>query len=208
MISDVPGNRYLFFWKRIFDFSAACVALLISAIPMGIVALAIFACAGWPVIFSQKRVGRNGREFYIKKFRTMRVQRNQGTTVTVSDDPRIFPLGKLLRKLKLDELPQFWNVLIGDMSLVGPRPDVPGFADKVQGDARRILSIRPGITGPATLAFRNEEGLLSGVIDPVRYNQEIIFPRKVMLNLEYIDSCSFWVDLCCLWKTAFPDRKG
>jgi lipopolysaccharide/colanic/teichoic acid biosynthesis glycosyltransferase len=112
-------------------------------------------------------------------------------------------LGSFFRKTKLDELPTLWNVFIGDMSLVGPRPDVPGYADKLTGDNRRILQLRPGITGPATLKYANEEQLLANVDDPVKYNDEVIFPDKVRINLEYLDNWNFWLDIKIIFKTIF-----
>ena len=132
----------------------------------------------------------------------MRPSRVLDTTVTRSGDPRITPLGRLLRKAKIDELPQLWNVLWGDMSFVGPRPDVPGFADSLVGEERQLLSIRPGITGPATLKYRNEEELLAAAEDPEVYNREVIWPDKVSINLEYIRDWRLSKDLQYIWKTV------
>lgn len=195
------AHMYLRFGKRLFDFSFALLGLLLAAIPMLVISLLLWAGSGRPILFTQDRVGRGGRLFRIKKFRTMYVKQPTTSTVTVNGDPRITPLGRMLRRCKLDELPQLWNVLVGEMSFVGPRPDVPGYADKLQGDDRRLLLLRPGITGPATLAYRNEEELLAGVPDPIKYNDEVIYPDKVRLNLEYLDHCSLGVDLRCLFKT-------
>ena len=125
-------------------------------------------------------------------------------SVTTAGDSRITPIGILLRKYKLDEIPQLWNVLIGNMSFVGPRPDVPGYADRLQGDDRRILALYPGITGPATLKFRDEENLLAVISDPQRYNDEVIFPEKVRLNIEYVDHWSFWKDMGYIIMTIMP----
>ena len=125
-------------------------------------------------------------------------------TVTTAGDSRITPIGRFLRKYKLDEIPQLWNVFIGNMSFVGPRPDVTGYADRLQGDDCKILELYPGITGPATLKFRNEESLLAQVPDPQRYNDEIIFPEKVRLNLEYMDHWSFWKDIGYIIMTIMP----
>jgi len=124
------------------------------------------------------------------------------SSVVTNNNPNITSFGRFLRKTKLDELPQLWNVLIGNMSLVGPRPDVPGFADQLKGEDRIILSIRPGITGPASLAFKNEEGLLAQQENPEQYNREIIWPEKVAINKAYIENYSFWLDLKILWKTV------
>jgi lipopolysaccharide/colanic/teichoic acid biosynthesis glycosyltransferase len=125
------------------------------------------------------------------------------TSVITANNPRITKIGRFLRKTKLDELPQLWNVLLGNMSFVGPRPDVPGFADKLQGEDRIVLSIRPGITGPASLAFRNEEELLAQQENPEQYNREIIWPEKVRINKEYIRNYSLWLDIKIIWKTVF-----
>ena len=125
------------------------------------------------------------------------------TTVTTKNDIRITKWGHFFRRTKLDELPSLWNVLKGDMSLVGPRPDVPGYADKLTGDNRRILQLRPGITGPATLKYANEEQLLANVDDPVKYNDEVIFPDKVRINLEYLDNWSLWLDIKIIIRTIF-----
>lgn len=128
---------------------------------------------------------------------------NDGTTVTTSNDKRITPLGAKLRRWKLDELPQLWNVLKGEMSLVGPRPDVPGFADKLEGTDRELLQLQPGITGPATLKYRNEEELLAGSDDPERFNAEVIWPDKVRINLSYLNGWSLKKDLAIIYETVF-----
>lgn len=125
------------------------------------------------------------------------------TNVTQSNDPRITRLGHFFRKTKIDELPQLFNVFLGHMSFVGPRPDVPGFADKLSGPDRVILSVRPGITGPATIRFRNEEQILAQQADSEKYNQEVIWPEKVRLNREYVEDYSFWRDLRYIWQTIF-----
>jgi lipopolysaccharide/colanic/teichoic acid biosynthesis glycosyltransferase len=120
---------------------------------------------------------------------------HSGSSISVKGESRITPLGAKLRKYKLDELPELWNVLIGDMSFVGPRPDVPGYADKLEGEDRRILLLKPGITGPASLKYRNEEELLAQQEDPQKYNDEVLFPNKVRINIEYLDHWSFWNDI-------------
>lgn len=146
------------------------------------------------MIFKQKRVGLNGKLFTMYKFRSMTVS-HSGSSISVAGESRITPLGAKLRRYKLDELPELWNVLIGDMSFVGPRPDVPGYADALQGDDRRVLLLRPGITGPASLKYRDEEELLAKIDDPVKYNDEVIFPDKVRINLYYLDHYSFIKDI-------------
>ena len=147
-----------------------------------------------PVFFIQQRVGKDGKLFPCHKFRSMSVGHN-GSSVSVAGESRITPLGAKLRKYKLDELPELWDVLIGKMSFVGPRPDVPGYADKLQGNDRIILSLRPGITGPATLKYRNEEELLAAVEDPIKYNDEVIYPDKVRINRYYAEHYSFADDI-------------
>ena len=147
-----------------------------------------------PIIFKQKRVGQHGRLFIMYKFRSMTMN-HSGSSGSVQGESRITPLGAKLRKYKLDELPELWNVLIGDMSFVGPRPDVPGYADKLEGDNRRMLLLKPGITGPASLKYRNEEELLTQQENPQKYNDEVLFPDKVRINIEYLDNWSFWNDI-------------
>ena len=155
-----------------------------------------------PVIFTQKRVGQHGRLFTMYKFRSMMIN-HSGSSISVQGESRITPLGAKLRKYKLDELPELWNVLIGDMSFVGPRPDVPGYADKLEGENRRVLLLKPGITGPASLKYRNEEELLAQQEDPQKYNDEVLFPDKVRINIEYLDHWSFWNDIKIIINTIF-----
>ncbi len=154
-----------------------------------------------PILFMQKRVGRNGKLFNCYKFRTMVIDHN-GSSISVAGESRITPLGAKLRKYKLDELPELWNVLIGEMSFVGPRPDVPGYADHLQGEDRIILSLRPGITGPASLKYRNEEDLLASVDNPIKYNDEIIYPDKVRINRFYAEHYSFLKDIQMIFCTV------
>ncbi len=136
------------------------------------------------------------RVINVRKIRTMKdVTEMRQNTITVANDARITPLGQYFRKFKLDELPQLWNVLVGDMSFVGPRPDVAGYADRLVGDQRKILSIRPGITGPATIKYRDEEALLSLAEDAKAFNDEVLYPDKVRLNLSYIQKWSLLSDV-------------
>ena len=128
---------------------------------------------------------------------------HSASSISVAGESRITPLGSVLRKYKLDELPELWNVLIGDMSFVGPRPDVPGSADKLQGEDRLILQLRPGITGPASLKYANEEDILALVDDPIRYNDEVIFPDKVKINLDYYYNHTFLGDIKLIFQTIF-----
>lgn len=149
---------------------------------------------GGPVIFKQKRVGQDGKLFTMYKFRSMTVS-HSGSSVSVAGESRITPLGAKLRKYKLDELPELWNVLKGDMSFVGPRPDVPGYADKLEGRDRNILKLKPGITGPASLKYRDEEELLAKIENPQKYNDEVIYPDKIKINLYYLEHYSFLKDI-------------
>lgn len=181
--------------KICFDRLASFFGLIVlSPVLLAVAILIRIKMPGGPVIFRQKRVGQHGRLFTMYKFRSMTVH-HSGSSVSVKGESRITPLGAVLRKYKLDELPELWNVLIGDMSFVGPRPDVPGYADRLQGDDRRMLQLKPGITGPASLKYRNEEELLAGQADPQRYNDEVLFPDKVRINLQYMDNWSFWGDI-------------
>lgn len=201
----MKGNFYLTYVKRPFDFLLALLGLFfLSPLIVGL-SVWVYLKEGAPVFFLQERVGQYGRLFKVVKFRTMSLS-NDTNPITVSNDSRITPLGAFLRRYKLDELPQLLNVLKGEMSFVGPRPDVPGYADKLEGEERAILFLRPGITGPATLAFRNEEELLSKVSDPKRYNNEVIFPRKVQLNLQYLRQVSLFYDLKIIFATVFNRR--
>lgn len=187
--------------KRLFDFVAAAVGLLLTGWLIAIAYLLARLDTGESGFFRQTRIGQDGRPFKVIKIRTMRNDPAIRTTATSADDPRITRLGRFWRKTKIDELPQLINVLSGDMSFVGPRPDVPGFADELTGHDRIVLSIRPGITGPATLKFRNEEALLAQQDDPETYNRTVIFPEKVRLNRQYVEQYSFLKDLEYIWHT-------
>jgi lipopolysaccharide/colanic/teichoic acid biosynthesis glycosyltransferase len=192
---------YRKFGKRAFDISASAVGLVVLALPMGIVTIVVRLSSKGPALFRQTRVGRGGELFTVRKFRTMRAGHGDPSPVTVRGDSRITGVGCVLRRFKLDELPQLWNVFIGEMSLVGPRPDVPAYYEKLKGEERRILELRPGITGPATLKYANEEEILAAQADPVKYNDEVVFPDKVRLNLEYADDMTFRGDIGWIWKT-------
>ena len=182
--------------KYLFDRIVSFIGLVCLSPVFLIVAILIRTkMPGGPVIFRQKRVGLHGRLFTIYKFRSMSVSPSDSLSIAAVEQSRITPLGEKLRKYKLDELPELWNVLRGDMSFVGPRPDVPGYADKLQGKAREILNLRPGITGPASLKYRDEEYMLLNVADPKKYNDEVIYPDKVRLNLYYLHHYSFWKDM-------------
>ena len=181
--------------KYIFDRVAALIGLLCIWWLLIIVAIIIkIKMPGGPAIFKQTRIGRHGKPFTMYKFRTMTVN-HSGSSVSVAGESRITPLGAVLRKYKIDELPELWNVLKADMSFVGPRPDVPGYADALTGDDREVLLLRPGITGPASLKYRNEEEILAAVDNPQIYNDNIIFPDKVRINRYYLHNYSFVSDI-------------
>ena len=181
--------------KFVFDRMVALLGLLLIWWLLIVVAVLIkVKMPGGPAIFKQTRIGRHGKPFTIFKFRTMTVGHG-GSSVSVSGESRITPLGAVLRKYKIDELPELWNVLVGDMSFVGPRPDVPGYADRLQGDDREVLELRPGITGPASLKYRNEEELLAAVDNPQEYNDTVIYPDKVRINRYYLHNYSFISDI-------------
>jgi lipopolysaccharide/colanic/teichoic acid biosynthesis glycosyltransferase len=186
--------------KRAMDLVVATLGLLVTAPVIAVAWVAATIDTRQNGLFRQSRVGMGGGTFDVLKIRTMRG--DAGTTVTTSYDVRITRLGALLRGLKIDELPQLVNVVRGEMSLVGPRPDVPGFADALTGADRIVLSVRPGITGPAALAFRHEESLLASVADPETYNREVIWPEKVRINREYVQNWSLAGDLRCLLGTV------
>ena len=193
--------------KFMFDRLMALLGLLFLWPILLVVALLIkWKMPGGPVLFRQQRVGRYGALFTMYKFRSMRVS-HSGSSISVAGEARITPLGAVLRKYKLDELPELWNVLIGDMSFVGPRPDVPGYADKLEGEDRLILQLRPGITGPASLRYANEEEILAQVDDPIQYNDEVIFPDKVRINLDYYHHQTFWGDISLIFQTIFRSYK-
>lgn len=181
--------------KSIFDRTASFFGLVFLFPVLIVVGILIrIKMPGGPIIFKQRRVGQQGQLFTMYKFRSMTVG-HSGSSVSVKGESRITPLGAKLRKYKLDELPELWNVLIGDMSLVGPRPDVPGYADKLEGENRRMLLLKPGITGPASLKYRNEEEILAEQENPQKYNDAVLFPDKVQINIEYLDNWSFWNDI-------------
>lgn len=206
--------------KYIFDRVVSFIGLLFLWPVLLIVAILVkVKMPGGPALFVQKRVGKDGKLFNCHKFRTMTVKHN-GSTVSVAGDSRITPLGAKLRHWKLDELPGLWDVLIGNMSFVGPRPDVPGYADKLQGGDRRVLKLRPGITGPATLKYRSEDEMISEYVAKkqaegdsrpmqeiaVEYNDTMIYPDKVRLNLYYLDHYSFVKDFQMILCTVFGKK--
>lgn len=202
--------------KWLFDRTVAFFGLMFLWPILLIVAIMVkIKMPGGPVLFVQKRVGKGGKFFDCHKFRSMTVNHN-GSTVSVAGDARITPFGAKLRHYKLDELPGLWDVLIGNMSFVGPRPDVPGYADKLQGDDRDVLNLRPGITGPATLKYRLEDEMISEYVAKkqaegdtrsmqeiaTEYNDNVIYPDKVRLNCYYYRHYSFWKDIEMIFATV------
>ena len=188
--------------KWLLDRTLSALGLLVAAPVMLVVAVLIrITMPNGPVLFRQERVGLKGRLFTIYKFRTMTVGHG-GPMISVAGESRITPLGAKLRRYKLDELPQLWNVLKGDMSFVGPRPDVPSEIDKLTDEQKALLlSIRPGITGPASLKYAHEERILQAQEKPLQYYDEAVFPDKVRINLDYVAHRSFWKDIAFMVKT-------
>ena len=212
-------NMYL---KYLFDRIVSFLGLLFLWPVLLIVAILVkIKMPGGPAFFVQKRVGRGGKLFKCHKFRTM-TMKHSGSSVSVAGDSRITPLGAKLRHYKLDELPELWDVLIGNMSFVGPRPDVPGYADQLQGDDRDVLKLRPGITGPATLKYRLEDEMIAEYVAQrqqagdtrdaqdiaVAYNDTVIYPDKVRLNCYYYRNYSFWKDIQMIFCTVLGRKMA
>ena len=170
--------------KRLFDIIFSLFGLLVFTPIILLIACAIKITSIGPIFFVQERIGQYSRMFNMIKFRSMSVDSDKMNSISVKGDERITRIGVFLRKYKLDELPELWNVFVGDMSFVGPRPDVSGYADKLKGEDRKILKLRPGITGTASLKYANEEEILAAQDDPQKYNDEVICPDKGKLNLE------------------------
>lgn len=190
-----------YFQKRLFDILLSSIGLVLTFIIVLVAWIIATIDTGSNGFFIQKRVGRNGKLFRIFKIKTMKAVEGINSTITSAADVRITKSGKFFRNTKIDELPQLWNVLVGDMSFVGPRPDVEGYADKLKGDDRIILSVRPGITGPASLKYKNEEEILSKQDNQKEYNDKIIWPDKVKINKEYIENMSLINDIKYIVKT-------
>jgi lipopolysaccharide/colanic/teichoic acid biosynthesis glycosyltransferase len=189
------------FVKRGFDVLASTLGLLVVSPIILLGWLVATIDTGQNGFFTQVRIGRDGLPFRIVKLRTMHDDPVLRSTVTTRSDPRITRTGRFLRTTKWNELPQLWNVFAGQMSFVGPRPEVPGFADRLEGEDTIVLSVRPGITGPATLRFSNEEITLDSVDDPDAYNIDTLFPEKVRLNREYVTSYGFLADIRYIFLT-------
>ena len=215
--------------KWLFDKLISLIGLISLSPILLIVALLIKWKMPGPILFCQQRVGRYGEIFTVYKFRTMTVKaeasvasrNSEATSIASQEQSRITPLGEKLRRYKLDELPELWNVLKGDMSFVGPRPDVPGYADQLQGEDREVLLLRPGITGPASLKYRNEEDILEAVDEALQkgrselpmgittvqeYNDNVIYPDKVRLNRYYLHRYSFIKDIKMIVCTVLGKR--
>lgn len=188
--------------KRVFDIVASGVGLLLLSPLFLLVAVWIKLDSSGPVFYRQVRVGRYNRDFRIFKFRSMRVGSDKGSLVTIGGrDPRVTRSGYFIRKFKIDELPQLINVFIGDMSLVGPRPEVRHYVDYWTKEQLHVLDVRPGITDPASIKFRNENELLEKAEDPEKYYIEVIMQEKLRLYLEYVEKHSFWYDLKLIFQT-------
>ena len=187
--------------KRAFDLVFSLLGIILAGWVMLIAWIIASLVTKSNGLFKQERVGREGKLFWVFKIKTMRQVMGVDTTVTTSGDRRITRSGAFFRKSKIDELPQFFNVLFGSMSFVGPRPDVVGFADRLEGEDRLVLSVRPGITGPASLKYRNEEEILAQQNDPQQYNREVFWPDKVKINLDYVKHWSFAKDIGYILKT-------
>jgi len=192
---DAGGRKYQLAIKRGFDIAAATLGILLTGWIILLAAAVARFDTGASGFFIQRRTGRYGRPFDIIKIRTMRQSDEFSTTVTTSSDPRITRIGRMLRKTKIDELPQLVNVFLGQMSFVGPRPDVPEIAARLRGNDLIVLAVRPGITGPATLKYRDEEELLAKQPRPDEYNEQVILPDKVSINKEYVLNHRFFSDL-------------
>jgi len=188
--------------KRLFDIIVSAIGIVLTwwiMLTAWIVATVETKSNG---LFMQKRIGKDAKEFVVYKIKTMKPDDTNNSTVTLSNDSRITKSGAFLRRTKIDELPQLFNVLFGSMSFVGPRPDVKGFADELEGEDRVILSIRPGITGPASIKYKNEEELLASVDNPIEYNKNVIWRDKVRINKEYIKNYSLKNDILYIIKTV------
>jgi lipopolysaccharide/colanic/teichoic acid biosynthesis glycosyltransferase len=187
--------------KRIFDISLAIFGILLG----WWIILIAWIIASFETrsngLFIQKRIGKDGKPFFVWKIKTMYLDKNMVSTVTTSNDQRITKSGKVFRKTKIDELPQLFNVLFGTMSFVGPRPDVPGFADCLEGEERQVLMLLPGITGPASIKYKDEEFILAKQDNPEKYNREIIWPDKVKINQDYMRTWSLKRDVWYIFKT-------
>ena len=189
--------------KVIFDYFFAIVGLFISLPLLITISILIKLTSKGPIFYTQKRVGRDGKIFTIIKFRSMTTTHKDNNTITIGGDIRITKFGKILRRFKLDELPELLNILKGEMSFVGPRPDLPGYADKLKDENRKILALKPGITSQASLKYANEEEILANEDNPINYNNEVIYPDKIKMNLDYYYNHNLWIDIKIIFATIF-----
>ncbi len=198
-----PVNAfYSSYGKRALDLFAASVGLILLSPVLAIAACCIKFTSRGPVFYRQFRIGRGGRPFQILKFRSMTAQGAENNLkITIAGDPRITPVGKVFRRYKLDELPQLWNVIRGHMSLVGPRPEVPGYVEEYTSEQRAVLSVRPGITDPASLAYRHEEEILAGQAAPEQFYRAKILPDKLLRNRAYLQKITLRNDIGIILKT-------
>ena len=197
-------SKFSLFIKYLFDkITALFGMIIISPFLLIIYVIHKLVMPKGSFIFLQERIGQYGEKFNIYKIRTMKQDSDDVNFVTTSNDERIAPFGRWLRRTKLDEVVELVNVLKGEMSLVGPRPDVPGYADCLVGEDRKILELKPGITGPASLKYINEEEILTNVENPQQYNDEVIYPDKVKINLDYYYNRSIWGDIRIIFNTVF-----
>jgi lipopolysaccharide/colanic/teichoic acid biosynthesis glycosyltransferase len=181
--------------KRVIDIIGSALGILILSIPFVVIAFLIFIADGGSPFFLQERVGKYGKPFKMVKFRSMRMNAPQGAQLTVGKDPRITAIGAFIRKYKIDELPQLWNVFVGDMSLVGPRPEVKRYVDLYSDEQRAVLQVKPGITDYASIQYFEESALLAASEHPEKTYIEEIMPAKLKINLAYIESANVWADL-------------
>jgi len=189
-------------FRRVVDVTVAGVLLIVLSPLLTVLVLLVRATSPGPGFFRQTRIGRHGRPFVLLKLRTMRADAAAGPAITAGADPRITPLGARLRRAKLDELPQLWNVLRGDMSLVGPRPELPDYVARYTPAERAVLRARPGLTDPASLAWADEAATLATFADPQRAYARVVLPRKLALSLAYLERRTVWSDLAVVARTA------
>ena len=189
--------------KRLFDLIFAIFGLILLLPFFLAISILIKIDSKGSVFFIQDRVGQDTFLFKIIKFRTMTTSEEIKSTISIKGDVRVTKFGEILRRYKIDELPELINIVRGEMSFVGPRPDVPGYADKLNGDARNILKLKPGITSLASLKYSNEELLLSQQKNPIDYNNNIIYPDKVKMNLNYYKNHNLWIDIKIIFATIF-----
>jgi lipopolysaccharide/colanic/teichoic acid biosynthesis glycosyltransferase len=189
-------------FKRVFDIAASLLAMLVLFPVVLLTSIGILLTMPGPVLFRQKRIGYKGQIFTIYKFRSMRVNKLK-VSITLSSDNRITPFGRFMRHTKLDELPQLWNILKGDMSVVGPRPDVPGYSDQLTGEGKLIWTVRPGLSGLDSVTYPDEESILDQQENPQKYYDEVLWPEKVKINVWYVKHHSFLLDMKIIFKTLF-----